>query len=205
MKTKIETTKKELRKWNPDYIKIAKNILADGHTEKKVYDYLGIAEPTGIRWKKEIPEFGKVFEENTADRNKHVEDSLYNSAIGHWKIKKKLTPIYDKKTGAPTKKMKVSERYEDWVEGSIQAQIFWLSNRAPERWKLVKDIIFNNTINNNISLKSPEERHKELLSIYTEDQIKDLYNQYQRKQETELAIDVEANSIDEKDIEENDL
>lgn len=73
--------------------------------------------------------------------NEHVEAALYNLAIGytvqllkHYKVK---TVDYDPDTGKKIREREelVKAYDEQHVPANVQAQMFYLANRIPEKWK----------------------------------------------------------------------
>lgn len=184
-------TKDQRNKYDEAYIDIAKRLLQRGIPNKEVYAIIGVSEPTGISWRKVHPEFDAVFKENNLNKVKLIENQLIKECTGYYYEEVEKTPIYDKRTGANTKKFKVSKVTRKYARASYGAIIFALTNMDPEKWKSKKDIEIN-ALANHPALQTPDSRHKELLELgFSEETLKDMYNKYQKKKESSIAIDAE--------------
>lgn len=128
---------------------VARAMARLGATEQEIADALDTTVTTLNAWKKRHPEFLAALKEGKDVANSLVEDSLYKRAMGYRyteteiveeagkvsvvvtrgknKGKTKLTPA----TVIRTKTLHKS------VAPDVTAQIFWLCNRQPERWRNV--------------------------------------------------------------------
>ena len=103
--------------------------------EKKI----GISERTFIRWKNANPSLVSALKRGKAPVDFKVENALLKSALGHKETVRKAIKV-------KTEKQKVGEgkiveehiEYVDeevYIPPQVVAQIFWLKNRRPDKWK----------------------------------------------------------------------
>lgn len=123
-----------------DGLTLLKGWARDGLTDKEIADRMNIARSTLNEWKNKYPDISDTLKKAKEIVDCEVEDSLlkkcfgYNaSVIKHMKIKK---------TEYNTDGYKISE-HEEIVEvqdevhipADTTAQIFWLKNRQPDKWR----------------------------------------------------------------------
>lgn len=95
----------------------------DGLTDEQIAKNMGISAATLYNWKRDYLEIS-----DTLKRGKEVVDFEVENAL----LKKAL--------GYKTKEMKLTRdgqliEMEREVSGDVTAQIFWLKNRKPDKWR----------------------------------------------------------------------
>ena len=107
-----------------------------GLVDEEIAHELKISTATLNNWKKEHPEFLESLKAGKDEPDDKVERSLYERATGYDHPAVKIfmpvnspVPIY-----AP---------YTEHCPPDVTAQIFWLKNRRPERWRDKQDIDAN--------------------------------------------------------------
>lgn len=118
-------------------------------------DAAHLSRKTLWMWRKNDPKLNELIQEALDNQVQIVEDALFRRAIGYRyeeETKEREVGTTEKKTA----KIVVKE-----VAGDVTAQIFFLMNRAPERWAdkraLINNININkNTVNNPISKLTDE-------------------------------------------------
>ena len=118
----------------------------DGLTNEQIASNIGISRKTLQEWCIKYSDISDTLKKGKDVADIQVENALFKKAIGYTVSLKKTFKVkcieYDENTGK-----KISER-EELVEGfdemhipaDTTAQIFWLKNRLPEKWKDKKDI-----------------------------------------------------------------
>ena len=118
----------------------------DGLTNEQIASNIGISRKTLQEWCIKYSDISDTLKKGKDVADIQVENALFKKAIGYTVSLKKTFKVkrieYDEATGK-----KISER-EELVEGfdemhipaDTAAQIFWLKNRQPEKWKDKKDI-----------------------------------------------------------------
>ena len=111
----------------------------EGLSDEQIAGNMGINPATFYRWKDKFSEFCEAIKKGKAPVDIQVENALLKSALGHKVTVKK--PIKVKEV-----KMKVGEgrieteriEYADeevYIPPNSVAQIFWLKNRRPDKWR----------------------------------------------------------------------
>lgn len=103
-----------------------------GFTEQSIAKQLGVSWGTWFTAKRDHPEVDAAIRRGRQDSTVLVENALFRAAVGydHTEVTEKIAGWNT--DGTPI----VAERIEKtfWVKGSVQAQIFYLQNRMPQRW-----------------------------------------------------------------------
>ena len=103
----------------------------DGAIERDIAKKLGVSESTFSGYKKEHPELMETLTVNKEVTDARVESALYKRAIGY-----EYTET-SKEVGPDGVKIKTTVKQ---VAPDVTAQIYWLNNRRPERWRNKQDI-----------------------------------------------------------------
>lgn len=131
--------KGKYQKWlEPESLILIEGWARNGLTDEQIAHNMGIRRETLWAWKAKFPNLDNALKRNREVVDMIVENSLFRSAIGHTvKVKK---PIKLK-----TEKQKVGEgkiveervemvETEVYIQPNVTAQIFWLKNRANNKW-----------------------------------------------------------------------
>jgi len=117
--------------YKPEYADIAEAAAADlGATDAQLARLFNVSRQTINNWKTEHPDFVDALDRGKAEADDRVERSLYQRAIGFDYTEKKTTDG-GIKTEVTT--------YERRAIGDVTAQIKWLTNRRPNRWRVVPE------------------------------------------------------------------
>ena len=113
--------------------KLAEMMARMGMIDKDMAVYIGIAESTFHKWKKDHPEFADALTIGKEEPDGKVEAALYTTALGttYDEITQQRKP--NPETGEEVVTGTVLTRRH--VAPSVAAQIFWLKNRRPDRWR----------------------------------------------------------------------
>ena len=118
---------------------LLKGWAREGMTEAMIAERIGIRRETLWEWKKTYPNIDNALKEGKEPADFKVENKLFESALGF-----KIT--VRKPMKLKTEKYKVNEgriieeriEYVDeeiYIPPSNIAQIFWLKNRKPNKWR----------------------------------------------------------------------
>ncbi len=99
-----------------------------GLTEVEIATELGINPSTLTRWKQRHPALVEALNESRNFVDSLVEDALLKRALGYEYEETKMVATQDGKT-------RRVEKTKKSVVPDVTAQIFWLKNRQPERWR----------------------------------------------------------------------
>ena len=99
----------------------------DGLTDEQIANNLGISTQTFYTYKKEHIEFFESLKKGKEIVDYEVENALLKKALGYTIILKKEKVTKDGDV--------VEIKEEMHIPPSTTAQIFWLKNRKPEKWR----------------------------------------------------------------------
>lgn len=108
--------------------KLAYAMALAGRTDAQIADFLEVCEATLNNWKIEHPEFLESLKAGKAEPDDQVEASLFARATGydHSAVKIFMPANAEEPVYAP---------YVEHYAPDVTAQIFWLKNRRPDRWR----------------------------------------------------------------------
>lgn len=99
----------------------------DGATDEEIAKRMGINVSTLYDWKNKFPEFSDALKINKEIADYEVENALRKRALGYDYVE--VTESY--KGGILIEKKKTVKH----VAPDTTAQIFWLKNRQPDKWR----------------------------------------------------------------------
>ena len=113
--------------YNPaEHPRVARQILAEGHTIRRLSDILGVSISAVTTWASEHAEFGAAIEMGRQDATDSVELALHKRATGYDHPAEKILVI-----DGQVERVKTTEHYP----ADIAANKLWLTNRRPKEWK----------------------------------------------------------------------
>ena len=123
----------------PDGLLQIEGWAREGLVERQICQNIGISERTFSTWKERFPAITSALKRGKAPVDFKVENALLKSALGHKETVRKAIKV-------KTEKQKVGEgkiveehiEYVDeeiYIPPQVVAQIFWLKNRRPDKWK----------------------------------------------------------------------
>lgn len=99
----------------------------DGLTDEQIAINMGIARDTLIQWKKKYPDISDTLKRGKEVVDRQVENALLKRALGY-----DYEEVSDKYVGEELIEHKVTKKH---VVADTTAQIFWLKNRNPDKWR----------------------------------------------------------------------
>lgn len=109
--------------YKPEFVETARELCAQGATDREVAHALDIAESTLYVWQNKYPEFAEALKVSKAIADDRVERSLYRRAVGY---SFDAVKIFQNGTQIP---------YVEHVPPDTTAMIFWLKNRRKAQWR----------------------------------------------------------------------
>ena len=111
----------------------------DGLTDEQIAQNMGVAYSTFRTWRDKYSALSAVLKKNKDVADRQVENSLFERALGGtrevrktFKVKEKY---YDDHGKLCEKEKLVQATDEVYIPGDTTAQIFWLKNRKPQKWR----------------------------------------------------------------------
>lgn len=113
--------------------------VRDGLTDKQIAHNLGIAYSTFKEYKSKYADLAALLKRNKEIVDYEVENALLERARGKtvtlmrpFKVKNKF---FDNGHLVEEKESIVYAEYQEYIPPDTTAQIFWLKNRKPDKWK----------------------------------------------------------------------
>lgn len=111
----------------------------DGLTDEQIAQKMGIAPRTYYEWRTKYPQFSQAIKKGKAPVDYEVENTLLKKALGYVMTVKKPMKLKSKKqlSGKATIEEERIEYADEeiYIPPDTTAQIFWLKNRRPEKWR----------------------------------------------------------------------
>jgi DNA-binding XRE family transcriptional regulator len=115
-----------------------------GLTDEQIAHNIGISRETLYQWKRKYSDIADTLKENKQIADIAVENALYKRALGY---------TYTETTKEAGK---VTKTVEKEVVPDTTAQIFWLKNRQPERWRDKQEVQNTGNMDFNVTIKVVE-------------------------------------------------
>lgn len=123
----------------PDKLILLEGWARDGLTDEQIAHNMGISRKTLAIWKKEYSDIGDTLKKGKEVVDYEVENALLDKALGITKIIKKPIKlkevIYDNGKRVSEKEHVEYADEEIYIPPDTTAQIFWLKNRRPDKWR----------------------------------------------------------------------
>lgn len=124
-----------------DGLLLLESYARDGLNDDQIAQKMGINRSTYYRWQVENKDIRDAIKRGKAPVDIAVENALYKSAMGF--TKKVRKPVKLRQRGGAEVVEYVEE--EIYVPPQVTAQIFWLKNRKPNKWRDKPDDIGTGT------------------------------------------------------------
>ena len=99
----------------------------DGLTDEQIAVNIGIRAGTLYEWKNRFPEFSETLKKGKEVVDRQVENALLKRALGY-----EYEEVKEKFEGGELTERTVTRKE---VVADTTAQIFWLKNRKPDKWR----------------------------------------------------------------------
>ena len=132
--------KGKYQKWlEPENLILLEGWARDGLTDKQIAKNIGISEQTLNVWKNTYPSFSESLKKGKEVVDIEVENALLQKALGITKTIKKPIKVkevlYDNGKRISEKERIEYTDEEIFIPPDTTAQIFWLKNRRPDKWR----------------------------------------------------------------------
>lgn len=122
------TGKSKYEQWiEPEGLLKIEGWARDGLTEEQIAENMGIARSTLGEWKKKYPDISDTLKRGKDVIDRQVENSLLKRALGY--EYEEVKRVYE---GETLKEETITKKI---VVPDTTAQIFWLKNRKPDKWR----------------------------------------------------------------------
>jgi hypothetical protein len=126
-------------KYDPDtFPKLAEGYARQGMRDVDIARKLGVGHDSFYKYQKRYPDFAEALKNGKAPVDFEVENKLLKRALGY-----EVTETQTESQtvdGKQTTKVRVIKKH---IAPDVTAQIFWLKNRAPDKWRDRQDFHFD--------------------------------------------------------------
>ena len=124
--------KGKYKEWlTPDGLLTVEGFARDGLTDEQIAQKIGIGMTTFYRWQEQYRDFRDAIKKGKAPVDIQVENALLKRALGYTE-EEVVTEIVEQPDGRQRKQIRKVMRI---FPPDTTAQIFWLKNRRPDRWR----------------------------------------------------------------------
>ncbi|MBX6333726.1 helix-turn-helix domain-containing protein [Candidatus Saccharibacteria bacterium] len=139
--------KGKYQEWlTPENLTLLEGWARDGLTDEQIAENIGIRRETLYDWKKRYPNISNALKRGKEVIDRQVENALLKRAIGY---------EYEEETQEyipELDRMVVTKRVKKKQAPDVTAQIFWLKNRRPDKWRDKQDIEHSGSVKNEIDM-----------------------------------------------------
>lgn len=132
MEVVIIGRKGKFEEWlTPDGLTMLEGLARDGLTDELICKKIGIGARTFYEWMERFPQMAQAIKKGKAPVDIQVENALLKRALGY-EYEETITEVEELAGGHQKKHIRKVTKH---CPPDTTAQIFWLKNRRPERWR----------------------------------------------------------------------
>ena len=126
--------KGKYEKWlEPDGLLLLEGWARDGLTDEQIADKIGISRSTLNEWKKKFPDISDTLKKGKEVVDYEVENALLKRALGYSYEEVTKEAQLNPRTGKY--ELAITKVVTKEIVPDTTAQIFWLKNRKPDKWR----------------------------------------------------------------------
>lgn len=133
----------------------------DGMIEEDIAKKLGVAYSTFRKYRNEHEALSAALKKGKEVADVEVENSLFKRATGYRydEVTRELQTVVDE-DGEIVKALVETKRVTKEVQPDVTAQIFWLKNRRPDKWRDKQDIQHSGHVSSDIEITIGEDEYE---------------------------------------------
>jgi len=135
-------------KYNPDtFPLLVEDMARQGATDIEIARALGIGLTSFYAYARRHAPFAEALKRGKRPVDVKVENDLLKRACGYFydEVTREVRQVAFEEDGTPVMGMVVTKRVTKHVVPDVTAQIFWLKNRRPDRWRDKRDVEVSGT------------------------------------------------------------
>jgi len=123
----------------------------DGMIQEDIARKLGVAMSSFSEYKNKYPELAEALKKGQEVADIEVENALFKRALGYRydEVTREAAKELDQETGEYKTVMVETKRVTKEVQPDVTAQIFWLKNRRPDKWRDKQEIGHSGSVETN--------------------------------------------------------
>lgn len=126
--------KGKYQQWlEPEGLTLLEGWARDGLTDEQIASNMGIVPSTLYVWKDKFKEISEALKRGKEVVDIQVENSLLKRALGYKYDEVTREKVKDPVTGFSC--LTITKKVTKEVAPDVTAQIFWLKNRRPDKWR----------------------------------------------------------------------
>lgn len=127
----------------------------DGTIDEEIAKKLGVSYSTFRKYRDEYEALSAALKRGKEVADVEVENALFRRAIGYRydEVTREADKVIDPETGELVTIMVETKRVTKEVQPDVAAQIFWLKNRRPDKWRDKQDIQHSGSMDVNNPMK----------------------------------------------------
>ena len=126
--------KSKANEWlEQDKLTLLEGWARDGLTDEQIANNIGISRSTLFEWRKNNQDISNALKKGKEIVDIEVENALLKRALGY--TYKEVTKEQVKNPTTGNYEMMITKEVTKEVQPDTTAQIFWLKNRKPEKWR----------------------------------------------------------------------
>lgn len=126
--------KGKYQQWiEPEGLTLLEGWARDGLTDEQIAHNAGITATTLYDWKNRFPEISEALKRGKEVVDIQVENALLKRALGYKYDEVTREKVKDPVTGFSC--LSITKKVTKEVAPDVTAQIFWLKNRRPDKWR----------------------------------------------------------------------
>ncbi|MFW5436346.1 transposase [Paenibacillus apiarius] len=127
----------------------------DGVIDEDIAKKLGVAYSTFREYVKKYSALSAALKKGKEVADVEVENALFRRAIGYQydEVTREAVKQIDEESGEPVTVMVETKRVTKEVQPDVTAQIFWLKNRRPDKWRDKQEIGHSGNVDVNNPMK----------------------------------------------------
>ena len=144
-------------RYSPKILKQVQSLAIEGKTIEEMANELSISVKTFYEWKNKYKEFSEAIKKGKEVSDDKVEESLFKRAIGYeYEETEQVMSSGKSKKDKDDKNIKIRKTTKH-VPPDVLAQMYWLKNRRPDKWRDKQDMHFSGEIETTIILGGNKE------------------------------------------------
>lgn len=138
--------KGKYKEWlEPDKLLLLEGWARDGLTDEQIAKNIGINVATLYGWKNKYDNINNALKKGKEVVDIEVENALLKRALGYeYEYEETTTEVKSDENGNVTERH--TKKTKKFIPPDTTAQIFWLKNRRPDKWRDKWEIVDDNAI-----------------------------------------------------------